>query len=422
MTGLPAVPSFRGVRIAITAIGSAGDVHPFVAVGRGLRERGHDVLILASAWYEEAVTGAGLEFAAMDTREHYVEMTARPELWNPKRAFPFIMREAVLATLKPLHDRLVAEARAGAVLVGSSLDLAGRLVQEKLGARFVSAHVQPAFLRTVHRLPVLKGAEFVRRMPRWFKRGFWRFSDFFFDHTWVPQFNAFRREIGLGPVRRPMNGWWDSPDRILGLWPEWFGPVQPDWPAQLRLVGFPFFDRAAAQPLDRDLSRWLGEGPPPVVFTHGSANVQGAAFFRESLAICERLKVRGVLVTASRADVPDDLPPTVRHESYVPFSLLLPRAAALVSHGGIGTVAQGLLAGTPQLVVAMAHDQHDNGSRLEDLDVGAMLDIQRFDAARASRLVDDLLRDAARKARCQERAALLRADDPVARACSAILG
>ena len=61
------------MRVVITAIGSAGDVHPFVAIGRALRERGHDVVILASAWFEEAVTRAGVGFEPMDTREHYVE-------------------------------------------------------------------------------------------------------------------------------------------------------------------------------------------------------------------------------------------------------------------------------------------------------------------------------------------------------------
>jgi UDP:flavonoid glycosyltransferase YjiC (YdhE family) len=409
------------VRVAIVAIGSAGDVHPFVAIGRGLRERGHDVLVLASAWYEEAVTGAGLGFEPMDTREHYLEMTARPELWDPRRGFPFIMREAVLATLPKLHGRIEAEARAGAMLVGSSLDLAGRLVQEKHGAPFVTVHVSPAILRTVHRVPGFKGMGFVRRMPKWFKRGCWWVSDALFDRTWVPQFNAFRRGLGLADLRRPMNGWWNSPARVLGLWPEWFAPFQPDWPPQVRLTGFPSFDRADAQPLGAGLDRWLGDGPPPVVFTHGSANVQGAPFFRESLAVCRRLGIRGLLVTANREDVPEQLPATVRHESYLPFSLLLPRAAALVSHGGIGTVAQGLRAGIPQLAVPMAHDQHDNGSRLLDLGVGAMLDIERYDAARAAPLLDGLLRDAGRKARCAERATLLRAEDAVSRACSAIL-
>ncbi len=410
------------MRVVIVAIGSAGDVHPFVAVGRGLRERGHDVVIHAGAWYEEAVTRAGLAFEAMDTREHYLEMTARPELWDPRRGFPFVMREAVLATLPALYARIEAEARAGAVLVGSSLDLACRLAQEKHGAPFVTVHVAPAVLRTAYRVPAFKGMEFVRRTPTWFKRGCWWLSDVLFDRTWVPRFNAFRRRTGLTDLRRPMNGWWNSPTKVLGLWPEWFAPVQRDWPPQLRLTGFPCFDRADGQPLGADLERWLGDGPPPVVFTHGSANVQGARFFRESLGVCERLGVRGLFVTAARRDVSDPLPPAVRRESYVPFSLLLPRAAALVSHGGIGTVAQGLRAGIPQLVVPMAHDQHDNGSRLVDLEVGAMLDIGRYDARRAAPLVDGLLRDAARKARCAERAALLRADDPVARACSAILG
>lgn len=208
---------------------------------------------------------------------------------------------------------------------------------------------------------------------------------------------------------------------MLGCWPAWFAPLQPDWPAQLRLVGFPDFDRAATQPLDRDLARWLDDGPPPVVFTHGSANVQGTRFFRESVAVCERLGVRGVLVTAKLGDARDVLPGNVRHETYVPFSLLLPRAAALVSHGGIGTVGQGLLAGTPQLVVAIAHDHHDNGSRLEDLGVGALLDFGRYDVVRAAPLIDGLVRDAARTERCAQRAALLRSADPVELACSEIL-
>jgi UDP:flavonoid glycosyltransferase YjiC (YdhE family) len=410
------------MRVVIVAIGSAGDVHPFVAIGRGLRERGHEVLIHASAWYEEAVTRAGIGFQAMDTRERYLEMTARSELWDPRKAFPFIMQEAVLAPLRPLYGKLEAEARAGAILVGSSLDLAGRLLQEKHGVRFVTAHVAPAILRTVHRIPVFQGTGFVGRMPRWFKRGFWWLSDKLFDRTWVPQLNAFRRDLGLPDIRRPFDGWWNSPDRVLGLWPDWFGPVQPDWPPQARLTGFPFYDRSDSHPPGADLVRWLDDGPAPVLFTHGSANVQGERFFRESVAVCERLKVRGLLVTANRHDVPEHLPRAVRHESYVPFSLVVPRAAALVSHGGIGTVAQGLRAGVPQLAVPMAHDQHDNGSRLVDLGVGAMVSAERYEAPRGAPLLDALLRDGAMRSRCAERASLLRAEDPIAAACAGILG
>jgi UDP:flavonoid glycosyltransferase YjiC (YdhE family) len=409
------------MRVVITAIGSAGDVHPFVAVGRELRARGHEVVIHASAWFEEAVAQAGIGFEPMDTRERYLEMTRRPELWDPRRGFPFVMQEAVLATLPALYGMMEAEARAGAILVGSSLALAARLAQEKHGAPFVTVHVSPAFLRTLHRMPVFKGVAFAGRMPRWFKRGFWWFSDRLFDPTWLPRFNEFRRGLGLPEVRRPMNGWWDSPARVLGLWPGWFGPVQPDWPPQLRLTDFPYHDRGLGGGLDPALASWLDAGEPPVVFTHGSANVQGERFFRESLGVCERLGARGLFVTSHRGDVPARLPDGVRHEAYVPFGLLLPRAAAVVSHGGIGTVAQGLRAGIPQLAVAMAHDQHDNGSRLEDLGAGRCVDVEAYDAARSAAILAGLLRDDRVRAAAREAAERIAREESVAAAADAIL-
>jgi UDP:flavonoid glycosyltransferase YjiC (YdhE family) len=258
-------------------------------------------------------------------------------------------------------------------------------------------------------------------MPRWFKRGFWWFSDRVFDPAWVPRFNEFRHGLGLPEVRRPMNGWWDSPTRVLGLWPAWFGPVQPDWPAQLELTGFPYYDRGLGGGLDPGLQAWLGGGEPPVVFTHGSANVQGERFFRESLGVCERLGVRGLFVTSHPGDVPARLPDGVRHEAYVPFGLLLPRAAALVSHGGVGTVAHGLRAGIPQLVVALAHDQHDNGSRLQDLAAGRGMDIGTYDAARAVRIVGELLRDDGVRAAARAAAERIAREDGAAAAADAIL-
>jgi rhamnosyltransferase subunit B len=408
------------MRFAIVAIGSAGDVHPFVAVGRELVRRGHEVRIHASAWYEEAVTGAGLGFEAIDTKERYLEMTARPELWDPRRGFPFIMNEGVLATLPELYRKLEAEARAGSLLVGSSLALACRLVSEKHDVPAITAHVSPAVLRTVHRVPVFAGVGFVRRMPRRFKRGFWWLSDRILDPTWLPAFNVFRRGIGLPPVRRPLNGWWNSPVGVLGFWPEWFAPTQPDWPCQLRLTGFPFFDRASGD-LEGELDRWLADGPPPVVFTHGSANVQGARFFAESAGVCERLKIRGLFVTARREDVPAHAPAGVRHASYVPFGQVLPRAAALVSHGGIGTVAQGLRAGVPQLVVAMAHDQHDNGSRIEDLGAGRSVDAGRYSTGKGAALLRGLLHEGDTKSQARACADRMQRQDGAQAAADAIL-
>nr|MBA3625578.1 glycosyltransferase [Methylibium sp.] len=67
------------------------------------------------------------------------------------------------------------------------------------------------------------------------------------------------------------------------------------------------------------------------------------------------------------------LPNWACHVAYAPFDALLPRLATLVHHGGIGTCAEALAAGVPQIVVPFAHDQFDNAARLERLGLGVTL-------------------------------------------------
>jgi len=87
------------------------------------------------------------------------------------------------------------------------------------------------------------------------------------------------------------------------------------------------------------------------------------------------------------------LPPHALHAAYAPFSRVLPRAAAVVHHGGIGTCAQGLAAGIPQLLMPMAFDQPDNAMRLRRLGVGDWVVPRRFTASRVARSLEQLLAD-----------------------------
>jgi rhamnosyltransferase subunit B len=81
----------------------------------------------------------------------------------------------------------------------------------------------------------------------------------------------------------------------------------------------------------------------------------------------------------------------VKHFTFVPFSLLLPRASALVHHGGIGTCAQGLASGLPQLVMPMAYDQLDNALRLKRLGVGEFVPLKKFTPNRVTPALEKLL-------------------------------
>jgi len=375
-------------RFAITALGSAGDVYPFLAIGRALKERGHEVVVYASEHFTERIAAAGLDFGGGSSREEYERLMRDPRLWNPRTAFRFVMEEAVVPELRRLFEMMREEARRGdTVLVASSLDLASRIVRDLEPVRLASVHLAPVIFRTLHLMPRLGTRKFPSWTPRFVKRLMWWGADRFFDPAFVPAINELRSEHGLPPVHRPLKGWWHSPDLVLGLFPDWFGPRQPDWPAHLELTGFVRYDSRGE--LDAELAAWLDAGEKPILFTAGSANIQGDAFFRESVDACRRLGARGLLVTTG--EPPPNLPDSVLHRDYVPFGAVLPRTAALVSHGGIGTVAQGLAAGVPQLVASLAHDQFDNAGRLEDLGAGAQLTQRRYTGERAATALRKLL-------------------------------
>lgn len=110
----------------------------------------------------------------------------------------------------------------------------------------------------------------------------------------------------------------------------------------------------------------------------------------------------------------------MRHAEYAPFGSLVPRAAALVHHGGVGTLAQALRAGCPQLVMPMAFDQPDNAVRLERLGVGRYLRPSRFTGMAVARELDALLGSEDVVRACRSVAGRFVGIDPVAQTCDLI--
>lgn len=160
------------------------------------------------------------------------------------------------------------------------------------------------------------------RSPKWAKAAWWRMIDFLGDRSVGPGLNQVRDQLGLEPVDRVLSDWMMSAYQILGLFPHWFAPPQPDWPASIRLTGFPFFD-SDTRTFDSDLDSWMAAGDPPVVFTAGTGNVHARRFFETAKSVCARLDLRGLLITANHSDIPEELPPGIRHETYAPFSMAL---------------------------------------------------------------------------------------------------
>ena len=192
------------------------------------------------------------------------------------------------------------------------------------------------------------------------------------------------------------------------------------WPANTHLTGFVLQDAGGEQATAAAADEFLEAGEPPVVFTPGSATTGQQRFFVESVKACRMAGLRGMLVTNFPEQLPADLPPSVRGFKYLPFSRILPRCAALVYHGGIGTMAQAIKAGIPHLVVPNAHDQPDNALRIERLGLGQTIYPERYRAARVARSLKAIIRSDEVRQNCKRYPAEIDSAASLRRACELI--
>lgn len=393
--------------ILLLPVGSAGDVFPFIWLGRQLCLRGHRVTMITAGIFEEAAGMAGLEFVELGTRAEFEAIQRDARIWKPYRAtqvvFDFAGRNA--ARGRDAIREIVARDRP-ALMIGSLLAFGARLAREQFGIPLVTVHLQPSVMISMHDTPVFfSGAAWISRLPRWLKQLVFSMPNPADTHA-QPHIRKACLEAGVRPPRSLFKEWWHSPDGVLLLFPDWFAAPQPDWPEHVFQHTFPLEDLAAERPLQPELEAFLAAGEKPVVFTPGSANIQAHRFFDSAFKAVTRLGKRAVFVTRDLSQLPAGLPPGIAAVEYAPFSTLLRHASAFVHHGGIGTLSQGLAAGVPQLLMPMAHDQPDNENRLRRLGAGFGLVPGKFTPERVAAALEKLAGDAdvhEAVQRCQQR-------------------
>jgi UDP:flavonoid glycosyltransferase YjiC (YdhE family) len=406
----------------ITALGSYGDVHPMVGLGAALAARGHQAKIITNPYFDDVVTAAGLELLPLGTRDDYVRLSEHPDLWHPLRGPKLVLSYASAKMLRPLYDLLIANYIPGeTVFCAHGMDLASRTAGEHLNAPVASILFAPGLLWTLHDSPRLKGALLGPRVPRWIKRTqFWISDRLFIRPLLGPDLNALRRELGLPAVQRIFSSWLFASDLPLGLFPDWFGPRQPDWPAKTKTTGFPLWDTSGESALPEGVRAFLDAGPTPIAFSPGSANKEAHHFFDSAAGACRRLGRRGIFLTKYAHQLPPNLPETIYHAGFVPMSQLLPHTAALVHHGGIGSCAQGFAAGVPQLLRPMSYDQFDNSRRVVRLGVGQEISVRQFTGQRIADALASLLSSPNVASRCRDLASRCNGPDALAAACEAL--
>ncbi|HEY0748622.1 MAG TPA: nucleotide disphospho-sugar-binding domain-containing protein [Steroidobacteraceae bacterium] len=411
----------KTLNVLLPTMGSAGDVHPFIALAAALKARGHRPTILTNPLFREIIEAQGVGFLPVGSIADANAAIANPELWHLRKGFS-VIAPVIVPAMKEIYRLIEKHADSSTVVAFSSLAFGARVAQEKLGVPSASVHLQPSVIRTFADQGMMGNVRLSAARPTWFKQGLFRLVDaLILDRRLKQPLNELRRTLGLPPVDRVMHRWMHSPELVIAFFPAWFAAPQPDWPANTHAVGFPLWDAAAAAPLSV-VEEFLAAGEPPVIFTPGSAGSTMQRFFRESVGAASRLGLRAMLVTNYPEQAPKHLPPNVKVFGYLPFSQVLSRAALLVYHGGVGTLAQGIKAGIPHLVVPHGFDQFDSGWRVEQLGLGQSIPQRRYRMRRVVSAIQSILADDAGVARRKQFASRIDSEDACARACALLEG
>ena len=363
----------------VVTIGSAGDLFPFLRMALALREAGHTVSFLAPDLLEPYVSQAGLPFHGLPIDPAVLD---DPDLWDARKGFGVVWRATrpAAAQLLPFVAGLPADRPCVLLVHPLALPEADLCRAARPDLRIAAAYLAPSNLPTIHD-PLVMGP--LRIAP------------------WVPHARA---PLAVAPRRRAL----DRPARAAGperrprahtacrrcpacsaictacrtcrsrcsrmVRPRPAGLAAADAARRFSALrsGPRPRARAGAGALPRRRRRadrvHAGHRQPP-----GRRSISNCA-----LIAVRKLGRRAIFLTAHAEQVPPGLPPEVLWQAYVPLRALLPQVAALVHHGGIGTTAEALRAGTPQLVAPFAHDQFDNAARVEALGVGLALPAARL--------------------------------------------
>jgi MGT family glycosyltransferase len=377
-------------RILLTTFGSLGDLFPYLAIGLELKGRGHEVTIAAQSLYAERIAAEGLRFHAVGPEVDPTDRKFIERAMDARRGTERVLR-FLSGHVRASYDQSLPAVRDADIVITHPIAFGAILAVEKLQRPWISSALAPISYLSAYDPPLPARDAWIlkaRSFGPGTMRAAWNFGAWV-TRGWMREVFALRKELGLPRGANPLLA--HSPRFSLALFSKWLADRPPDWPPQAVVTGFPFYDGGEAAP--PELEQFLGAGPPPVVFTLGSSAVVAAGnFFYESLGAVQRLGVRAVLMVGRNPEgLPPRLPENVLAIPYAPHAEVMPRGAVTVHQGGIGTTAQALRAGKPELVVPFGHDQFDNASRVKRLGAGESLTRQRYTAANVEIVLRRLL-------------------------------
>jgi vancomycin aglycone glucosyltransferase len=354
------------LKIVLASYGSRGDVEPCAAVGRELVRRGHDVCMAVPPNMLGFVESAGLAAVSYgpDSREQMNPAADFVRDFSTKIRNPISMFSEVVERVSRVKTAKTETLKS--LAEGADLLVAG-FNERGLAVNIAEYYGIP--LAVVH----------------FFPERVWS-SEGLYASVAKDTDDAQRRALGLseppGPSALPVLEIQAYDELCLpGPAAEW---VKPD--GRQPFVGALTLELPTD--VDDEVLSWIAAGTPPIYFGFGSTPVEPFADTVAMVsAVCTQLGERALICSG-----PNDFAPIpdlehVKIVSAVNHTAIFPVCRAVVHHGGAGTTAATLRAGTPTLLLWLWLDQPVWAAGVTELKVGAA---QQFTATTQQSLVADL--------------------------------
>lgn len=414
--------------VVLLTSGTRGDVQPFLALAKRLRQVGKAVRVAAPPEFRRLVEECELPFAPLEGNPselmtHSSGQSALTYDGNWLRSIKATIN--YLQAARPLYRRMLSSAAracqgAGALVVGLPT-IWGSHIAEALHIPCIYAFLQP-FSRT----SAFSSALLPARLK--LGSGLNQLSHLLVEQaSWQPWrglINEWRkRELNLPPA--PLSGafslLYQPGAAVLYAFSPLVAPPPADWPAGHQVTGYWFADEPPWQP-PASLERFIEAHSQPVYIGFGSPGTrQPLQTLQIVLQSLERAGLRAVLALSQELLDGERLPESIYPLTSAPHAWLFPRMRALVHHGGAGTTAAGLRAGVPAIITPLAIDQFFWGERLGALGVGPQpLPQRRLSADRLAQALAQVVHDSQMRQAAVQLGAAIRQESGVETAAALI--
>lgn len=374
------------------SLGTAGDALPFLKLAASLNSRGAKAAFIGNEKFVPLADSMGVELLVVSSKTAYESTYNNPLTWsrghshNHYNEFHF---PAIKPTFRTIQN--VVRQRCRPVIVYQDVLSGARMAANAFDLNSCHVVLAPQAIESELSPPYPLRRQIEERLwskilPQIREKA----KKDTFDRLIRPLINPARKELELSEWTIDDLPDMQSSPAILGLFPEWFKPNPGDWPSQLSTTGFILGDTRPHE--DKRLDEFINRYGAPLVFTFGTGIPLTALLIDKIKYLCRTIGKPGVFVAHSQeATLIDNGDQPVLTLSATPFSELFARAALVIHHGGIGTCAQALAAGIPQVISPYNFDQPDNAFLLWQLGVSNSVDFLNDPVSQIAGTVEELL-------------------------------